>query len=32
MAMGMGVPKEVARIQFIEKMVQPVGPPPKGEE
>ncbi|KAF2455876.1 splicing factor 3B subunit 5/RDS3 complex subunit 10 [Lineolata rhizophorae] len=32
MAIGMGVPREKARLQFLEKMIQPVGKPPETQE
>lgn len=32
MSLGMGQPKEILRAEFIERMIQPAGRPPKTED
>jgi splicing factor 3B subunit 5 len=32
MSIGLGQPREKTRVQFLERMIQPVGPPPKVRE
>ncbi|OAL52918.1 splicing factor 3B, subunit 5 [Pyrenochaeta sp. DS3sAY3a] len=32
MSIGLGQPMEKTRMQFLERMVQPIGPPPKQDE
>jgi splicing factor 3B subunit 5 len=32
MSLGLGQPREKTRVQMLERMIQPVGPPPKVRE